>query len=353
MDVCNYSTAWGLILYGTDGEHRGADPVAAIRIESCSKELFSFISSKKETEPYWERSVKVFFQICENDYKFKVIACWKDLFRKYSRETFEIKMAEKSLIQNPSVKLNDEEMIEKIVVYCHKIYESATTFNDHKKIFEVLAPYKEHLMKAHSNADAQFFLGYCYSFGHGVFPLLARALEYYQLSADQGQDMAQICLGYNLHHGIGVQQDLEEAIKYFEKSADSGNSLALRNLGYCYLEGLGVNVDLSKAFTYTKMGADRGDAGAQSNLGYFYKDGIGTKVDLTKAFTYTQMAADQGNADAKGNLGFLYTKGIGTDKNLKKALEYTQMSVDEGNIDVQINLDIIKKLLEQEKLNGL
>lgn len=175
-------------------------------MESCSKELFASISADY-AEAYWKRNVKKAFQICKNDYKFKVIASWKKLFKQYSKERFDFNH-------------DQDQLIETMVAHCHKIYKYKTTSRNLSTIFDLLAPYKEYLLKmAHSNADAQFFLGYCYQFGHGVNVNLAEAIKYLQRSADQGQTLAKINLGVCFHKGNGVEKDLEKAFNYFKISA--------------------------------------------------------------------------------------------------------------------------------------
>jgi len=86
-----------------------------------------------------------------------------------------------------------------------------------------------------------------------------KAVEYYQLSADQGNSDAQCNLGYCYKNGIGVEKDLDKAIHYYQLSADRGNSTAQCYLGVCYENGEGVEPDIIKAMHLYRLSSDQGD----------------------------------------------------------------------------------------------
>jgi TPR repeat protein len=409
-------TALGFMLYGTKTglpeEHLG-DRVLARKIRLCSKALLFDMSI---SEPFWERNVKVIFKTCENDYLYKIISSWEQLFCRYSKDDFKINIA-KNLLQNCGV----EEKIEKIVDYCHRIYKSKnTTAYNPQEILELLYPFKDYLSDAKSNAEAQFFLGNCQSYhdvalkylylsadqenamallhlglrsykGKGVYKDLKQAFDYFKRAADLGNASAQFNVGDMYKEGVVTEIDPAESFKYTKLSADQGHASAIANLGYFYLTGFGTNVDEeqgfryisraaylgiaeaqydvgnmyrdgkgtkidpAQAFKYTKLSADQGFGDAQASLGQFYFAGIGTKVNHVESFKYTQMAANQGHDVGLFNLGYCYREGIGTyksEKNLTKALKYTQKSLNQGHISAQKALNEIKKLLEHEGLNG-
>ena len=59
-----------------------------------------------------------------------------------------------------------------------------------------------------------------------------KAVEYYQLSADQGDASAQYKLGYMYKNGYGVEQSYQKVIEYYQLAADQGNTKAQRNVDY-------------------------------------------------------------------------------------------------------------------------
>jgi TPR repeat protein len=65
-----------------------------------------------------------------------------------------------------------------------------------------------------------------YENGHGVTKDEAKAVEWYQKSAEQGHDSAQLLLGNMYEFGKGVAKDEATAMKWYRKSAAQGNAEA-------------------------------------------------------------------------------------------------------------------------------
>jgi len=63
-----------------------------------------------------------------------------------------------------------------------------------------------------------------------------------------------------------VNKYYSKAIEYFQLSSQQGNSVAQYNLGYMYLNGYGVNKDYSKAIELYKLAAQNGDEDAKKIL---------------------------------------------------------------------------------------
>jgi TPR repeat protein len=57
-----------------------------------------------------------------------------------------------------------------------------------------------------------------------------KALEYFQLAADNGNAVAQDKLGIMYHKGYGVEKSYQKAVEYYQLSADNGYSNAQINL---------------------------------------------------------------------------------------------------------------------------
>jgi hypothetical protein len=332
------------------------------------------------SEPFWKRNVKVVFKTCENDYKYKVIASWEQLFWQYSKDDFKINIAEKKLIQA----VGDKEKIETIVDYCQRIFKSKNTSHSRNKMFGLLSPFQDYLSHAKSNAEAQFFLGYCYlGYERGIFSI-AKALKYFQLSANQENAMALLYLGLRFKVGIevddnhilyfetfkpdfdtfkraadlgnaraqnivslcylkgeGTAQDYENALKYTTMSAEQGDALGLFTLGKLYFKGVGIAQDIEKSFIYFKRAADLGSAPAQGFIAIMYRKGIVTKIDHAKAFQYTKLCADQGNKHALANLAQFYFEGIGTKVDHAKAFKYTKKVAKVGFAKAQCSVGMM------------
>lgn len=66
--------------------------------------------------------------------------------------------------------------------------------------------------------------------------------------------------------GIGVIQDYAKAVEWNQKAAEQGNSGAQYLLGGCYEEGKGVVKDYAKAVEWYQKAAAQGDAEAQRRI---------------------------------------------------------------------------------------
>ena len=80
------------------------------------------------------------------------------------------------------------------------------------------------------NAEAQWRLGDCYFFGHGVGKNKREAVNWYFLSAEKGNAEAQRRLGACFYFGHGVAKNRQEAIRWYRLAAEQGNSVAISML---------------------------------------------------------------------------------------------------------------------------
>ena len=71
------------------------------------------------------------------------------------------------------------------------------------------------------------------------------------------------------HHylkGLGVNLSYDEALNWFENSANQGNELGEYNLGELYFNGYGVKKDLTNAEHWFGKSAKRGNKKAREQL---------------------------------------------------------------------------------------
>ncbi len=73
-------------------------------------------------------------------------------------------------------------------------------------------------------ALAQYFLGNCYDFGHGVGVDEKRAAELYSMAATQKDSVGQYNLGEMYLHGRGVPKNTAMAELWLSKAAERGHS---------------------------------------------------------------------------------------------------------------------------------
>ncbi|MBE0440015.1 MAG: sel1 repeat family protein [Gammaproteobacteria bacterium] len=82
------------------------------------------------------------------------------------------------------------------------------------------------------DATAQYVLATLYNNGQGVEKSSQKAVEWYQQSAEQNNDLAQYSLGIMYEFGDeGLDKDEQEAQKWYRLAAANGNYFAQNKLG--------------------------------------------------------------------------------------------------------------------------
>ena len=69
-----------------------------------------------------------------------------------------------------------------------------------------------------------------YALGLGVERNYAKAREWYEKAAANGEAKAQYSLGYMYEYGLGVEQDYAKARDWYQKAADNGHANAKKRL---------------------------------------------------------------------------------------------------------------------------
>ena len=155
--------------------------------------------------------------------------------------------------------------------------------------------------------------------------------------------------------GIGVEKDYKKAMEWFMISAKDGNEFAQANIGLMYSDGKGVKQDYKKAAEWFSKSAIQGNASAQTSLGYLYDHGKGVELNYKEAVRLYRLAADQGYPVAQRNLGFAYKNGTGVNADLTYALMWFFIAnTDDLEQSEGIALKEAKKLiktLNEEEIN--
>ena len=98
---------------------------------------------------------------------------------------------------------------------------AAITREDYVAAAAILAPIAQN-----GNPDAQAYMGYLYSMGHGVPQDYTQAAIFYRRAAEQGHPGGQVELGLLYDKGQGVPQDSTEAEKWLILAAAGSNGQA-------------------------------------------------------------------------------------------------------------------------------
>ena len=202
-------------------------------------------------------------------------------------------------------------------------------------------------------------IGAMYLHGKGTEPEEAKAVQYFEKSAEYGNvhakyQLARIYLKREkekLEAGQPAEEEkVRQAITWLTEFADQGNDFAAYALGSLYLEGVLTERDISKAILYLTQAADQNHVYAQLRLGKLYL--TEECQDITKAIHYLKLAANQCNSFAAYRLGRLYLLGEQVQKDVEQAVRYLLQSADAGNSYAQYaigKLYLIGKEIPQDK----
>ena len=220
---------------------------------------------------------------------------------------------------------------------------------------------------------------------NGVEKNIQKAIEWYQIAAQEGAPPAQSYMGYFYRNGIGVPQDILTSIEWYRLAAENGYVDAQWSLYYIYTNGEGVPKDSQQAQKFLQMAADCGDSDAEFNIAlqkynqgncteetlllvisvmekldnqkyvrasywlgvkYYYGIHFLDLKDQQKAIYYLQRAKELGDANAACILGEAYLSGAGVEKDLNKGVEYLYFAYDYGNDTTSVLSDLGKCFIE-------
>lgn len=223
----------------------------------------------------------------------------------------------------------------------YKDYAKARSYYEKVITYDILPVLK---------AQAWLKLAAIYHFGRGVTVDYSRALIFYELAANQGNDVrvradARANLGQIYHNGgHGISQDYSKARSYYELAVNQNDdafarALAQSQLGTLFEEGKGVEVNYAKAKFYYELAVKQEEnvwakGLACSRLGQMYHLGKGIKVDYAQARHYYELAVKQnahgfGRALACAQLGCIYHLGQGIKVDYTQARSYYSLAANQ------------------------
>jgi len=103
---------------------------------------------------------------------------------------------------------------------------------------------------------------FCQKGSCGVTKDLAKAAEWYDKAAKQGNAYAQFYLANLYEGGKGVEKDIKKAVELFSKAANGGLPQAQTKYAMKLAQGEGVDMDIAEALKWAKKAAAAGDEDA-------------------------------------------------------------------------------------------
>ncbi len=215
-------------------------------------------------------------------------------------------------------------------------YLLGTVYEDVEEYDKAVECYEEQLKgEGTFKYSAYYGLAKAYKYGLGKEENFAKALDYYQQAAGNGEIQAMVELGEMYLNGDGVKEDDEIANYWFEKAGD--NARALGHLGMAYHKGLGKDIDYEKAKEYYERALQAGE----DKILFLYGQIYYKEEQYDKAFEYFQQAAVDGNEfqdDAEDWIGDMYFLGEGVEQDYDKAMEWYHKAADHGNASAMCSL---------------
>ena len=175
---------------------------------------------------------------------------------------------------------------------------------------------------------AQFSLGRAYEWGLGVEKNFAKAHDFYQLAADNGDKHSWKRLAALNFAWDGNPSGRQEVLRWLMANAASGDSDVSAQLGGYYAHGVGVDRDTQAAFRLYLQSAKKGSRWAQVQLAYCYESGRGTAADQAQAFHWYEKAHARGHPAATMRLAAMHREGRGTEKDPEMAVKLESKAVD-------------------------
>ncbi|KAK8885866.1 hypothetical protein M9Y10_041323 [Tritrichomonas musculus] len=188
----------------------------------------------------------------------------------------------------------------------------------------------------HNLEIAQSKLAFEYYTGNSYPQDMYKALQYFCLSANNGNASSCETAGTLLIQGIGCKHNKELAIKYYQL----GSSL---NCKYCkYQLSIMYKIDDKKeSIRFLKESADLGYSIAQREYGRYL---LSVEKNLIEAEIYFRLAANQNDPESCFNLSELLIRS-NDEKRKKEALFYLEKAADLGHEESMLR---VGKIFERE-----
>jgi len=158
----------------------------------------------------------------------------------------------------------------------------------------------------------------------------AKALYFYNIAAEYGDNAAKNKLADMYVDGVIVEQDYEKAFEYWKSSSDDDDVTGTNNLGWLYKCGYGVEQDYNKARILFEKAIEMGSRASYTHLGEIYLNGWGVEQSDSKAHEYFEKGSELGNRKCSNALAVIYETGQDVNCDAIKALEYYKLAYKQG-----------------------
>ena len=221
---------------------------------------------------------------------------------------------------------NDDKFIKSYCSYRlgkHFLYGMGTEI-DYQKAYEYF--------EQSDNPYGQYSLGVMYQRGLGVIQSDGKALEWFELSADDGNAYGNYEVARHYDYGIGCEKNENLAISHYQKAYNSFCEMIkkqeddnlLYRLGMMTLKGKGCEKDIDKAISYFEKAVSLENENAKLLLAQLYLE-VDDYENIPKAMTWLEESESQLSYYI---LGKEYSRGEHIEKDIEKAIHYLSLCED-------------------------
>ena len=178
--------------------------------------------------------------------------------------------------------------------------------------------------------EAYRYLGDLYYEGHGVDICHRTAAQLYKKGAARKDASANFKLGWCYQFGHGVEKDGSQCVKHFREAVDGGSGEAMGALGYLKLSGKIVPSDHFGAHQLLKKADKEVAFFVKHSLAVCYEKGIGEDRNPVKAFQIYREFFDDGFLITTIQLAHCYDTGSGVERNPREATKVLEQCVNSG-----------------------
>ena len=204
-----------------------------------------------------------------------------------------------------------------------------------------------------ADIHAQALLGRVYLLGLGTEENINEAEKWLALAKMNletlpGKWAQGICYEYGLTSNA---IDIAKAVNFYNLAAQQGYAPAIYSLGKCYEYGYGLIKDEKMALSMYLMAANRGCLAALYSLGIQLEQGTHIKQDEKLAMKCYCLAANKGHTGAQYVIGMRYQIGFRVTQNIDTAIFWYQKAANKNHQKAKIALNELKSLPKRSPFN--
>ena len=168
---------------------------------------------------------------------------------------------------------------------------------------EVLA-FRHYLLAANQGIQLSFkHVGRAYALGRGAPPDFKQAIFWLKKCDDKAWQFQRLAEQYST--GDEVIKDGAKAIEWYQVLAEEGFDYGFEEIGQLHLEGDCVPRDYGQALKWFSKAANKGAPSAQNSVGELYAKGLGIAKDEIEALAWFYLAASKDDKRAIQNRNYL------------------------------------------------